>query len=353
MPTLAPPVTPYYGGGQVKNPADVIQSTSAPNTADTKHNIGTLYVNTSNRNSYILTSLSGGTAGWSLFSGSSGSLLALDGDTGTAVPTAGVITIAGTALEIETSAASSTVTIGIPATFSIGSSAAANSATILSGTGGITLTATNGAIAINSGTGALGISTDAAATAVSIASGAGAKTLIVGSTDTTSTSTLQSGSGGIALNSATGNGAISLTSGTGAINISDDATAATLSIGTGAGAKTVNIGSTNTTSATNLTAGSGGVNCATNFALTSAATQISMIGGAVTDFIGSALLSGGTATVANTNIAANDVILLSRSTTGGTEGTLSYTISAGASFTITSTSGTDTSTIAYVIFRQN
>lgn len=83
-----------------------------------------------------------------------------------------------------------------------------------------------------------------------------------------------------------------------------------------------------------------------------AATQLQIEGGAVTDFVGSAVLVAGTVTVANTNIAANDLILLSRSTTGGTEGTLSYTISAATSFTINSSSVTDTSTIAYMIVRQ-
>jgi hypothetical protein len=89
-----------------------------------------------------------------------------------------------------------------------------------------------------------------------------------------------------------------------------------------------------------------------NVAISGSAKQLQVKGGAVTDFIGTAVLSGGTVVVANTNISADDRIFLSRSTTGGTEGTLSYTISAGASFTITSSSGTDTSTIAYLIVRQ-
>jgi len=79
---------------------------------------------------------------------------------------------------------------------------------------------------------------------------------------------------------------------------------------------------------------------------------IAMKGGAETDFIGSAVLVGGTVTVANTNIGASDRILVIRSTTGGTEGHLSYTISGLTSFTINSSSATDTSTVVYVIFRQ-
>lgn len=86
--------------------------------------------------------------------------------------------------------------------------------------------------------------------------------------------------------------------------------------------------------------------------ITTNGTQLQVAGGAVTDFVGSAVLVAGTVTVANTNIASNDLIIYSRSTTGGTEGTLSYTISAATSFTITSSNGADTSTIAYFIVRQ-
>jgi hypothetical protein len=65
--------------------------------------------------------------------------------------------------------------------------------------------------------------------------------------------------------------------------------------------------------------------------------------------IGSATLSGGTVTVSNSSITANSKIQLTRSTSGGTPGHLSYTKSAGVGFTINSSSGTDTSVIEYVI----
>lgn len=158
----------------------------------------------------------------------------------------------------------------------------------------------------------------------------------------------------------TSNSAISISSGTGAISISADAAATAVNVGTGAGAKTVTVGSTNTTSATNLTAGSGGVNCATDFALTSVATKILMNGGAATDFIGTATLTNGTVTVNNTNIAAADRILAVHGAINASTaiGTLTSTISAGASFVVTSrkadstTETGDQSTISYVIFRQ-
>lgn len=65
--------------------------------------------------------------------------------------------------------------------------------------------------------------------------------------------------------------------------------------------------------------------------------------------MGAAVLVGGTVTVTNRIVTANSRIFLTRSTTGGTVGHLSYTISAGTSFTINSSSGTDTSTINWMI----
>jgi hypothetical protein len=65
--------------------------------------------------------------------------------------------------------------------------------------------------------------------------------------------------------------------------------------------------------------------------------------------LGSSTLSAGSVVVSNTSVTSNSLIFLSRSTSGGTLGDLSYTISAGTSFTITSSSGTDTSTVAWLI----
>lgn len=65
---------------------------------------------------------------------------------------------------------------------------------------------------------------------------------------------------------------------------------------------------------------------------------ISMQSGTVTDFCGSFALTAGTQTIANTNIAATDKIFLQRKDVNGSTalGDLNYSISAGASFTITS-----------------
>lgn len=64
---------------------------------------------------------------------------------------------------------------------------------------------------------------------------------------------------------------------------------------------------------------------------------------------GTATMTAGTVTVSNTLVTSNSLIMLSVSATGGTQGILSYTKTAGTSFTIHSTSATDTSTVAWVI----
>ena len=72
-------------------------------------------------------------------------------------------------------------------------------------------------------------------------------------------------------------------------------------------------------------------------------------------------LVAGTVTINNTNISAADRIMITRSALNGTPalGFLSYTISAGASFTVASfsTTGTavvtDVSSFTYVIIRQS
>lgn len=82
-----------------------------------------------------------------------------------------------------------------------------------------------------------------------------------------------------------------------------------------------------------------------------AGSYIAIEGGAVTDFIGTFSLSGGSANIANTNIAAGDIIILSRITLGTGAGHLSYAINAGSDFTVTSSSGTDDGSIGYLIVR--
>jgi hypothetical protein len=66
--------------------------------------------------------------------------------------------------------------------------------------------------------------------------------------------------------------------------------------------------------------------------------------------MGQVALSGGTATVSNTSVTANTRIFLSHANTSGTLGHLYISARvAGTSFTITSSSGTDTSTVNWLL----
>lgn len=111
-----------------------------------------------------------------------------------------------------------------------------------------------------------------------------------------------------------------------------------------------------------LTSGTGNVNASGgHLVIASVARTLLVNGGAVTDFIGTGVLTAGTQTIANTNIAAGDVIILTRTGVAAstTLGVLTYTISAATSFTVTSvilgtpgsTQTADVSTYAYFIVR--
>jgi hypothetical protein len=69
--------------------------------------------------------------------------------------------------------------------------------------------------------------------------------------------------------------------------------------------------------------------------------------------IGTATLVSGTATIANNWLTSQDLVFVTVTTSGGTRGYLSTSVTAGTGFTITSSSSTDTSTVAYLIIRQN
>jgi hypothetical protein len=153
------------------------------------------------------------------------------------------------AMSISTDASATTVNIatgGAVKTVTLGSTNTTSATTVQSGSGALNITSTNGAQTHNSGTGVMGISTDASATTVNIATGGAVKTLTLGSTNTTSATTLQNGSGALAITST--NGTITMNSGTGTLAIASDATAQTVNIATGGGAKVVTLGTTNTSS---------------------------------------------------------------------------------------------------------
>jgi hypothetical protein len=64
---------------------------------------------------------------------------------------------------------------------------------------------------------------------------------------------------------------------------------------------------------------------------------------------GTATLVAGTVTVSNPLVSANSIIIISRKTSGGTLGYLYISAQSSGSFTITSSSNTDTSTVNYLI----
>lgn len=66
---------------------------------------------------------------------------------------------------------------------------------------------------------------------------------------------------------------------------------------------------------------------------------------------GNVTLVGGTITVNNTTVTANTIVILTRKSSGGTIGTaITYTLSAGVSFTINSDNILDISTFSYLLF---
>jgi trimeric autotransporter adhesin len=159
MPTLAPQTTPFYGGGQVLNPANVIKTSGAPSSKLTEDGIGTIAVDNAAANAYMLVSKSGGVDTWDLIAGSSAGLTSLTGDSGTATASGGSIKLAGTANEITTTAASHTVTLSLPSAITAPGSLTTTTslAATTTVTGGTGVTATTGNVvatagAVNAGT---------------------------------------------------------------------------------------------------------------------------------------------------------------------------------------------------------
>lgn len=70
---------------------------------------------------------------------------------------------------------------------------------------------------------------------------------------------------------------------------------------------------------------------------------------AVAGVRGTVTLAAGTATVNNPKITATSLILYSVQTAGGTQGFLRISAHTAGSFTITSTSGSETSKIGYLV----
>jgi hypothetical protein len=111
MPTLAPQTTPFYGGGQVLNPANVKKTSGAPSSKLTEDHLGTLAIDNANANAYMLVSKSGGVDTWNIVAGASAGLTSLTGDAGTATASGGTVTVSGGTTGLTTSGTSHTLSL--------------------------------------------------------------------------------------------------------------------------------------------------------------------------------------------------------------------------------------------------
>ena len=278
----------------------------APTTNDKNYPVGQDWVDQSGDTAYKLIEVVSNSATWVIMGPGASDVDTLTGDSGGAIsPAAGNITLAGTASQITTTGSGSTITWALAsALVAPGSITAttsiASTTTMTAGTG---LTATTGNITATAG--------DLIATAGDITATAGA--VSAGTT---------------------------VTGGTGVVATTGGVTA----------------------TAGDITATAGDiVATAGNVEIQGAGAYLAVEGGAVTDFIGTGTLAAGTVTIANTNIAAGDVILLQRQAINGSSalGNFTYTISASTSFTVTSvqpgtpgsTETNDTSIFTYLIVR--
>ena len=275
---------------------------------------------------------------------------------------------------IGASTTTGTITIGGTAqtgNIVLGSSSGTNAVNIGDGTGATTVNIAAGAgsaKAVNIGTGAVAnvitIGSISGAAGISELVGTGNYSLDGAATSAytfgPSTTSGTMNFGGTGANT----GTMTIAGGTGAqiINIGHSTGGKTINIGDGAGANAVTIGSTNSTSATVLNAGSGDVRVTSaNLRIATAGKGLQQKAGTATDMCGSGVLTAGTVTISNTNILTGDMIFIQRIGVAAstTLGELTYTISNGASFTVTSvilgtpgsTQTADVSTFTYFIVR--
>lgn len=120
---------PYYGGGQVRNPAN-IQTTSGAPSSNIKVPLGYIAVDNAAQLAYMVVSHTGGVTTWASIAAAAGTITTIN----SLAPVAGDIIIAGTASEITASNAGHTVTLSIPAAF-VAPGSVASTTTMTAGTG--------------------------------------------------------------------------------------------------------------------------------------------------------------------------------------------------------------------------
>ncbi len=149
-----------YEGVRAPTPPNLKVGTVNPSTNQKRVRVGDIQVNKSTNTAYMLTSTNASGQTWTaLGSGTTGAVVTLTGGSGGAIsPTAGNITLAGTANQITTTGSGSTITSSIPSTFIAPGSIAAT--TTLTATLG-NITATNGNLVLNTAGNKLSIATGA------------------------------------------------------------------------------------------------------------------------------------------------------------------------------------------------
>lgn len=168
MSTL-PQYTPFYGGGQVANPANVLGTSGAPSSVLTQDRLGTLSVDNATGNIYGLASKVGNVNTWVLLGGSSGA----------------VASVLGTANQITATTLGNVVTLSLPAAIT-----APGSLT--------TTTSLSATTTVTGGTGVTATTGNVAATVGSVTAGAAvsATTTVTGGTGVTATTGNVSASAG-------------------------------------------------------------------------------------------------------------------------------------------------------------
>jgi hypothetical protein len=386
----------------------------APATTDILYPVGKRWVNTVGNAEYVLTSFSASgnitTANWSLLGTNTGALNTLTGDSGGAIsPSAGNITLSGTAGQIATTGSGSSIALSLigpytPASYTahtvllgegssaIGTSNAGTNGQLLIGSTGAdpafsTVTSTGGTITVTGGAHSLNLDIvapltvanggtgDTTLTAHGVLLGEGTSAIVatavgatgqalVGNTGADPTWTGSPSFSG-SVTAATG---LTVTAGgaaiTGLTTINNSGAAAT-TIGTG-GTGAVNIGNAtgNTavtgslTASTTLTATLGAITATNgNVVLGTAgnklnSTSVGTTTAAGANSFGTVALVGGTATVATTAVTANSMIHLTSQALGTVTVPSALAVTAktaGTSFVITASQVTDTSTIAWFI----
>lgn len=345
MPTLPTPVTPYYGGGQVQNPANVIRTSGAPPSTFTQDDIGTLAVDNSAGNIYGLASKSGGVDTWVLLGGSAGA----------------IATVNGTANQITANTVGNVVTLSLPSAITAPGSLATTTSlqattTVTAGTG---LTVTTGNLAVSAG------NANITGNVIASKSSAGANVTVQA---TNSDNTSGSSNGGVEIatgGASSGDPYLSFQiSGVGAstMTMGLDNSASDLfvisnssSIGTSNALTLSQAGALNATTSigagTSITATLGNITATNgNLVMGTAGNKIIVPTGADASAGVSAAMSGtpGVVTVSTTACSGTALIFYSRATTGGTPGEVSITAQDGTGFTLTSTAN-ETSTFNWWI----